>query len=296
MSLALTRPGRLLAECTSMGLGGRATAEVEAQSPEDFLELPGLLAGLGLKPLVLGHGSNIIAGDGQLDMLLIRAKLQQAPAVLDQGQTGALVRARAGMGLPRLLAWLAEQGLSGLEGLAGIPGSLGGAVAMNAGSYGVDMAARLERVRVYSPEAGLVRLERSDWTCAYRTFRVNKIKGLFVVLEADLRLERAAPEEIRQNMAKVYEQKKKNQPVLMRSAGCVFKNPAPGLSAGLLMDQAGLKGYRLGGLAFSDLHANFMVNTGGGTSAQALALIDLARERVKANSGHELELEVKLWA
>jgi UDP-N-acetylmuramate dehydrogenase len=197
--------------------------------------------------------------------------------------------------LPRVLAWAAARGLSGLEPLSGIPGSLGGAVAMNAGSYGRELGELLARVRVWTPEHGLRWLERDAFGYGYRTFAPRHAKGLFVVAGAELWLERSRRDAVRAAMREHYGRKKAGQPVTARSAGCVFKNPAPEAPAGLLLDRAGFRGRRLGEVAFSEVHANFLVNLGRGTADQALELIGQAREAVLARSGHHLEMEVRVW-
>ncbi|HWR04256.1 MAG TPA: FAD-binding protein, partial [Humidesulfovibrio sp.] len=204
---------------------------------------------------------------------------------------GAHVRVGAGFGLPRLIGLCQRLGLAGLENLTGIPGRVGGAVAMNAGSYGVETGALLRRIRLWTPEAGLFWRDAKDCTFGYRHFDTGTGSGFSLIWEAEFLLASDAPLAIRQRMEATYAKKKASQPVTARSAGCVFKNPE-GKSAGRLLDEAGMRGKALGGMAFSPVHANFLVNQGGGTAAQALELLEMGKSAVRTGAGVELELEV----
>ncbi|MGE4296400.1 MAG: UDP-N-acetylmuramate dehydrogenase [Desulfovibrionaceae bacterium] len=294
-------PGPALRERTTLQLGGTCRAELVLACEADAEALPATLRETGGMPLVLGFGSNILACDGELDLTIVTPPIGTGPEAVRQDVTcncdeAVFVRCGAGVRLPRLLAWLGERGLSGLEGLAGIPGSVGGAVAMNAGSYGVEIGARVNRVRVFTETHGLVWMGPTDVTLGYRHFSVKGLArdALCVVLEVELAMTPAPAMDIKAAMAAHMAQKRATQPITEASAGCVFKNPAPGVSAGKLLDDAGFKGFALGGMAFSTMHANFMINTGGGTAAQALELLDLARERVRERFGHTLQTEVRV--
>lgn len=297
-----TSPGPLLAQRTTLGLGGRAIAEVIVESDGDLEDLPGLLGRLGGYPLVLGEGSNILAADHDLPVVLVRVAaagrfrdFPRGEPLLREGQGRSVtVRVSAGMRLPRLLGWLQAHGVSGLEELTGIPGSVGGAVAMNAGSYGREIKQVLGRVWVWSAADGLVQSAPGRWRAGYRFFDAG-LQGLpALVLGAELILQRFPGEGIRDRMRRCYSMKKKSQPLTMSSAGCVFKNPSPDRPAGRLLDEVGLRGRRLGEMAFSERHANFLVNLGGGRAEDALELLDLARARVRERFGVELETEVRI--
>jgi len=166
-------------------------------------------------------------------------------------------------------------------------------VAMNAGSYGVELGSLVRRVRVWTPAGGLVWREAKDCAFGYRHFDsgLGQGAGFQLIWEVELLLESDAPAAIRARMAAYYGKKKSTQPVTAKSAGCVFKNPV-GKSAGKLLDEAGMRGKCLGGMAFSNMHANFMVNVGGGTAQHALELLELGRELVRKKSGVSLETEV----
>lgn len=287
--------GPLLAHRTTLKLGGKAIAEVRLEQDHDLEDLPETLAKLGGRPLVLGRGSNILAADHDLPVVLVRLAPADQPARLYEDRAGsALVWVPSGTRLPRLLGWLQTQGCGGMEELTGIPGSLGGAVAMNAGSYGREMADVLHRVLVWSPTQGPVWREPGQWRTGYRHFDAGLAGDPVMVLGVELLLRRDDPNVILDRMRQWYARKKAGQPVTMASAGCVFKNPAPGAPAGMLLDQAGLRGRRLGNMAFSERHANFLVNLGQGLARHALELLELAREKVRDKFGLHLETEVKV--
>ncbi|MES9996076.1 UDP-N-acetylmuramate dehydrogenase [Desulfovibrio aminophilus] len=280
----------LLRELTTLGLGGTALAEAVVRAESDLDELAGFFARSGGRPFVLGGGSNILALDGDTDLVLVSVRNADLPEA-QAGSGATLVHAGAGLPLPRLLKFCEETGLSGLEPLAGIPGRVGGAVAMNAGSYGAEIKDLLTRVRLWTPERGLFWVEARDCVFGYRHFEAPSGIGRNLVWEAEFRLTSADPAAVRAKAREIHERKKATQPVNARSAGCVFKNP-PGKSAGMLLDQAGFKDRRVGNMAFSELHANFLVNLGGGRSAEALELLDTARATVLDRFGERLETEV----
>lgn len=280
-----------LAKRTTLRLGGTAEVELVARDARDLDELGDFLMKETLRPFVIGEGSNLLAPDGRLDMALIRSATPPGPERTEKVGDKLIVRCGAGQRLPGLLGWAQMAGLSGLEGLTGIPGSVGGAVVMNAGSYGTEIGDLVTRVRMWSPGQGLFWLDRDQCDFGYRHFKPNIPIGKGLIWQVELALSEGNPKRVRKVMQKNYDRKKTTQPVTMRSAGCVFKNPEE-TSAGLLLDKAGMKGARLGGMAFSDIHANFLVNTGKGTSTEALELIDRAREAVKEQFGIILDLEV----
>ncbi len=287
-------PGPLLASRTTLRLGGRALAEARLDRAEDAEGLADALAGLGGAPFVLGGGSNVLARDGELPLVVIAPRLRGEPVILHE-RAGDKIRVRVGAGvkLQRLVAWLATQGLSGLGGLVGVPGTVGGAVAGNAGSYGDCLGDVLARVRVWTPRAGLRWVGREGFSTAYRRFSLTGEDGFFLVLEAEIDCEVREPIDIRKDMVAHLGQKKASQPITAATAGCVFKNP-PGEAAWRLLEAAGFRGKRLGGVGFSEKHANFLVNYGGGTAGEAFSLLAAARQSVRERSGYELELEVRV--
>lgn len=281
-----------LAERTTLRLGGRARAEAAVTAEGGLYVLDSFLGQEGAAPLALGAGSNILARDTDLPLVLVRPLNAATPGYVDRDGRRVLVRVQAGMRLPGLLAWAARMGLSGLEGLTGIPGSVGGSLAMNAGSFGMELGGLLSRVRLWTPGQGLAWRQAGDLTLGYRHFDPG-LPGFFMVWEAEFWLTAADPREVRRAMAEVYARKKAVQPVTARTCGCVFKNPE-GQSAGRLLDQSGFRGRREGRMELSAMHANFLVNLGGGTAAQALTLIESARAAVRAAFGVRLETEVRI--
>ena len=284
-----------LGKRTTLGLGGVGLAELVLGKEEEFDRLSEALDRFGGTPVVWGRGSNILARDGVHSLTLISLEAAGTPEIVSEGESGARVRVRGGQRLSGLLAWSAKAGLSGLEPLAGIPGSVGGAVRMNAGSFGREMADLLCRVRIWTRKGGLRWIEREGFSCGYRSFALQGAEDPWVVAEAELELTRVEPERVRAAIAQSYGRKKAAQPVAARTCGCAFKNPAQGKPAGWLLEQAGFRGRRLGGVGFSERHANFLIHHGQGTASQALELIGMAREQVLREFGVELETEVKVY-
>ncbi len=289
-------PGPLLAERSTLRLGGRAWAELLVQNEEGFNNLALSLRDLGGQPAVLGRGSNILAKDGPLPLVIISChkELCGGPALIKEYGNEALVGCGAGQPLSTLINRLAEAGLGGLEALAGIPGSVGGAVAMNAGSFGSDIGESLHSAYIYTPEQGLTEYPAEQLKFGYRHFAPPRPCEWFVVAKAVFRLQKQNKDRVLNRVHEVLEGKRSTQPLQEASAGSTFKNPA-GMAAGKLLEEAGFKGYALGGMAFSEKHANFLVNKGNGTATQALELLDRARSKVLALTGIALEMEVKIW-
>lgn len=287
--------GVTLASRTSIGLGGRVIAEVRLDGERGCEALPELERKLGGRMVFLGAGTNIIASDEALPLVLATLPRGGEAEIIGDEDGVPLLRAQGGMPLPLLLSRAASLGLGGLEGLSGIPGSVGGAVAMNAGSYGVQMGPLVRSVRVFSPTLGVTECPAGDFLFSYRHCALAGHEGAFLVLGVTLALPERDGAQIKAAMRDVMVKKKAAQPVTARSAGCVFKNPAPDSPAGRLLDEAGLKGAAMGGMRFSPLHANFLINEGGGKAADAFALIETAKEKVRNRTGFCLETEVKLW-
>lgn len=287
------QPGPKLSERTTLRLGGHALAEIVVERPEDAAELDQALTRLGGAPLMLGWGSNLLVADHDLGLAVVSVPSFGLPEVVRREGESVVVRAAAGTMLPRLSSWAATQGLSGLENLTGIPGTVGGAVAMNAGSYGSQTAELLARVLVWSADLGVFWAEPADWQAGYRSFVLRGQTRPWLVLAAELRLGLGEEKAIVQAGREVMAKKKATQPVNAATCGCAFKNPASG-SAGQMLDACGFRGKSLGGVGFSDLHANFLVNLGKGTACAALELIDMAKTAVASRYGVDLELEVRI--
>lgn len=282
-----------LAKLTTIGLGGSCKACLVLESPADLGTLSAALEQIGATPYALGLGSNILAFEGWHDVVLVRPALKGDPVITSEEGGRVQVSCLSGLPLPAFLAFCGEKGLSGLEGLAGIPGSMGGAIAMNAGSFGATIGDCVVSVDIWCD--GQVKTYASDQlSLAYRHFAPQGLEGRFyLVTGCTLALEQADPALVREKIAATRALKKERQPVGARSAGCVFQNPASGQSAGILLDQAGFRGRKLGGMQFSPVHANFLVNTGRGTAREAKELLEEAKAAVLEQFGIELSLEVR---
>lgn len=285
-------PEPRLRERTTLQLGGKALAEIWIEADQDWDRVPEKLQRFGGAPLVLGKGSNILPSDEPLPLVLIRQSTQ-GPEFRTEGQGCFEVLVQAGQRLAGLLAELKRHALGGLEGLIGIPGTVGGAVVMNAGSYGCTIGECLRRVQFFTPEKGLFWVQADQLQTGYRFFEPSLQTGFWVMTRAVLGMHRSDQTRMQMKMRRLYLQKKATQPVLSRTCGCVFKNPEHDEPAGRLLERCGFRGYRLGNMGFSERHANFLINHGHGRTQEALELIETAREQCRKTFGLELELEVK---
>lgn len=280
--------GEPLARHTTFRIGGPAAALLVPRDRAEIVALFGALRGRGLPYKTLGNGSNLLVSDRGVRAAVIKTR----PALNRLSSTKNLVEAGAGCRLSRLCRFAAERGRGGLEFLAGIPGTVGGAVVMNAGWGGKSAGEAIETVSFLDP-AGRAR-SRKAARCgfAYRASRFRESGE--VILSAVFRTASEDPEKISRRMTKVLAERKASFPGSLPGAGSVFKNP-PGDFAGRLIEEAGLKGVRIGGAVISPAHANFIVNRGGAGSKDVLRLIELARGRVMARFGIKLELEIEIW-
>jgi len=281
--------GRRFAELTSLRVGGAIdwvlSPETEAQAAAVVYEMD--QAGIGWR--ALGSGSNILADDGDHHYVVLSLKELKGELEFD----GERVSVPAGYSLPRLCIDVARHGLSGIEGLGGIPGTVGGALWMNAGAYGHEIGTVTETVRV-ARNGKVEALTGADvqWNYRHTSFKEGEL-----LLGATLRLTPDDPEKIRARMEDAKSRRLATQPHGSRSAGCFFKNPPESsVGTGKMIDELGMKGSRRGGAVISPVHANFIVTEGeGARAADALALAEEIRERVKRERGIELEYEVELW-
>lgn len=274
--------GKLLSECTTFGVGGPARAFASVTTLEEMSDALAHGREQGLKVLVLGRGSNLLFDDHGYDGLVILNKINFIE------WDGPLCRVGAGNNFSLLGSRTARDGWAGLEFASGIPGSVGGAVVMNAGANGQETCEVLHSVESLTPEGELCTRSREELAYSYRTspFQSNGE----AVIAATFALERS--ETARGRQIDIITARKETQPLWEKSAGCMFRNPE-GASAGKLIQEAGLKGLAVGDAIVSDLHANFIINRGSATSAQVLELIDQVQQRVKKASGYDLQREVK---
>jgi len=283
---AVVRANEPLAPLTTMRVGGGADLYVEPASEADLAAVLGFCAERRLPVCLLGRGSNLLVRDGGVRGVVV---CLAHPAFGGVAVEGERLRCGAGARLKQVAVEAWRAGLGGLEFLEGIPGSVGGALRMNAGAMRRRLFDVVEQVRFmdfggHAHERAAAEVEAGYRGCPL--FREH------VALGAVLRGCPAPQEEIQRRMAAFGERRREIQPP-QPSAGCVFKNP-PGLPAGKLIDELGLKGTRVGGAVVSPVHANFIVNDGGATARDILALIELIRERVRAARGIELDMEVEV--
>lgn len=274
-----------LAPRTAIRVGGPADLMVRPADAADLSALLGACRRLSVPVTVLGGGANLLVSDRGVRGAVVRLPPDFGE---EAGEGGRLVLS-AGAPTSRLTQRAQERGLVGCEFIAGIPGTLGGAVAMNAGTKIGEMKDVVSRVEVATPE-GARWIEAADLGFAYRTCRLPP--GA-VVTRVEFRLRPGDVAASRAAMEADKEYRRRTQPLTQPSWGSTFRNP-PGDHAGRLLEAAGLKGHRIGGAMWSDVHANFVTNLGGATAADCLALIRLARQRVRERFGVELELEVRL--
>jgi UDP-N-acetylmuramate dehydrogenase len=244
--------------------------------------------GIAWRPL--GSGSNVLADDGEHHYVIVSLKALKASPVFQ----GDRVSVSAGYSLPRLCIDAARHGLSGIEGLNGIPGTVGGALWMNAGAFGQEIGTVVESVRV-ARDGRVTEIPGSEvqWNYRHTSFREGEL-----LLGATLRLQPDDPQKIDERMEQAKGQRMATQPHGARSAGCFFKNaPSSPVGTGKMIDDLGMKGTRRGGAQVSPKHANFIVTEGDDAKASdALALAEEIRERVKREHGIDLEYEVELWS
>ena len=275
-----------LSRYTSFRIGGPARRMAFPQNGEQLILLLSQARDLSARPFVLGNGTNVLVRDGGLRGLTIVLGEPMSGVRIE----GRRVTAQAGALLSRVGREAQRAGLQGMAALSGIPGSVGGAAAMNAGAYGSEMKDVL--TRVLALENGQpVWLDADALALSYRDSLILR-HGL-IVLAAEFELQGGDPDAIQAEMADYAARRREKQPLNMPSAGSTFKRPA-GHFAGALIEGAGLKGYRVGGAQVSELHAGFVVNAGGATARDVLALMDDVRRIVFEQTGVTLEPEVRV--
>ena len=281
--------GRRFAELTSLRVGGSIDWVISPDTEEQAAAIVHELdqAGIGWRPL--GSGSNVLADDGDHHYVVLSLSNMKGDVRIE----GDRVWVSAGYSLPRLCIDVARAGLSGIEGLGGIPGTVGGALWMNAGAFDHEIGTVTETVRV-AREGKVIEIPGTSvqWNYRHTSFREGEL-----LLGATLRLAPGDPEQIKARMDDAKSRRLSTQPHGSRSAGCFFKNPpASTVGTGKIIDEMGMKGQRRGSAVVSPVHANFIVTEGENARAEdALALAEEIRERVKREQGIELEYEVELW-
>ena len=279
--------GVSLAQLTYLGIGG-TTDLLRIGRHESIPELVNLLDGSGIPHKFLGGGSNLLVADEELPFAVMQLAKPE-PEVLVEGNT-ARVDAAADLG--RMVTFCAKRNLGGMEGLIGVPGTVGGALRMNAGAYGTQIGSYVREVKVY--RAGERKIETLKGEQISFEYRHTSFGPNDMMLSVKLELPTKPYEEIIKGIRICNEKRRSRQPLGQKSAGCIFKNP-PGASAGRMIDELGLKGFSVSDAQVSDRHANFFINAGQASAADMLSLIANVRERVRAAYGVILENEVVVW-
>lgn len=285
--------GTPLARATTYRVGGPAELFVEPSSIDDVRRLSeALRAEPGSVPILpLGRGSNVVVSDAGFPGVVLRlgGAFSWVRAWDREGEAPGLIAGSA-TALPQVANWAARRAMTGAEWMIAIPGSVGGAVRMNAGAHGGDMSLILDRATIFDLGAGIVE-ERSGDHLGY-AYRRSDLKEHEVVLDARVVLSAAEESAVRRRMEAFRDHRARTQPGAVQNAGSVFKNP-PGDSAGRLVEAAGLKGFRVGGARVSELHANFFIADDGASAQDVHDLVAVVRERVREGTGVSLEPEIR---
>ena len=281
------RRGTSLADLTSLGIGG-TTDLLGIKKHESIPDLLKLLDANHIPHKFLGGGSNLLVSDGELPWVMLQLVSPEPDVVLE----GNLAHVDAAADLGRTVTFCAKNDLGGMEGLIGVPGTVGGALRMNAGAYGMQIGSYVRAVKVYRAAGRKIETLRGDQISF--EYRHTSFAPDDMMLAVTLELPSKPFKEILQGIRICNEKRRSSQPLGQKSAGCIFKNP-PGASAGRMIDELGLKSLSVGDARVSDRHANFFVNAGHASAKDMLALIADVRERVQKTYGVEMENEVVVW-
>ena len=276
-----------LGKSTWFGLGGNADYLIQPQNTDQLADVTKRCSENNIAVRVLGFGSNLLVQDKGVKGAVIKLSGSDFAGVEFNGD---ILTAGAGAELNKLVLDCVRKGLGGLETLAGIPGSIGGAVRMNAGGHFGDFGSAVESVTLMDSEGKIFERAKPELSFDYRS---TNITAKFI-LGAKIKLYEADPQQLLKTVKEVWIYKKNTQPLNTRNAGCVFKNPR-GMSAGAMIDSAGLKGTKIGGAVVSEKHANFIIAEDGCKSSDVIALIEKIRKKVKEKFDVQLELEIEIW-
>ncbi len=281
------RTGTRLSEQTSLGIGG-TTDLLRITKHESIPDLLQLLDESHVSHKFLGGGSNLLVGDGDLPWVVLQLVPHEPDVVLE----GNFAHVDAAADLGRTVTFCAKRDLGGMEGLIGVPGTVGGALRMNAGAYGMQIGSYVREVKLYRAATRKVETLRGHQISF--EYRHTSFAPDDMMLAVTLELPSKPYNEILQGIRICNEKRRSSQPLGQKSAGCIFRNPA-GASAGRLIDELALKGFSVGDARVSDRHANFFVNAGHASAKDMLALIAYVRERVQKAYGVALDNEVVVW-
>jgi UDP-N-acetylmuramate dehydrogenase len=277
-----------IAPFTGFNIGGKADYFFEAETKKELVKAVFQAKKEKIPFFILGKGSNLLVSDKGFKGLVIRMKIKRVKV------KGKLIEAGAGASLAEVVKISLEESLSGLEWAAGIPGTLGGAVFGNAGAFGKSMKEIVKEVEVLdSSTLKTKKLKKKDCRFSYRESFFKKRKNL-IILSVILMLRKKDREKIKNEIKKVLKERKEKQPLNFPSAGSVFKNPKPGLSAAFLIEECGLKGKRFRGAEISKKHANFIINSSKARAKDVFQLIKIAKKKVEKKFGIKLKEEIEI--
>ena len=283
------RTNQPMSKFTSFRIGGEAELMAFPKSEEELSLILKMSEKMDITPVILGAGTNVLAPDAGIPGLVIC--LKDALGGMEQiGETE--IRVMAGVTMSRAAVFAANLGLGGLEFAHGIPGTVGGGVYMNAGAYGGEIKDVCTRVRIMDRSGDARWITNEEAAFSYRHSAIED--NPWIVVAAEFRLEPKPAQEIKDRMLELINKRRASQPLDLPSAGSAFKRPVGGFAAALI-DQTGLKGFRIGGAAVSEKHAGFVVNVGDATAEDVKQLLQEVSDRVYAAHGIRLEPEVRIW-
>ena len=271
---------------TTYGIGGPADLMIFPKSKQDLIKVIEIINENKIQLTILGSGSNVLVSDNGIRGAVISLKNSLKQIEVDDN----ILYAECGTMLGKIVKHAVKNNLIGLENLNGVPGTLGGALIMNAGAWGGEISENLIHVEIMNSKNEIQKIQKKDLNFSYRQSSFNKDD---ILLSAKFNLKKADKDIIKENFIEAQSGRKKSQPLNKRSAGSLFKNPKNN-SAGKLLDEAGLKGFSIGDAKISEKHANFFINDGDATSKDMLMLIKKAHKEVKDKFNVNLSLEVKL--
>ena len=271
---------------TTYGIGGPADLMIFPKSKQDLIKVVEIINKNKMQLAILGSGSNVLVSDNGIRGAVISLKNSLKQIEVDDN----ILYAECGTMLGKIVKHAVKNNLIGLENLNGVPGTLGGALIMNAGAWGGEISENLIHVEVINSKSEIQKIQKKDLNFSYRQSSFNKDD---ILLSAKFNLKKADKDIIKENFIEAQSGRKKSQPLNKRSAGSLFKNPKNN-SAGKLLDDAGLKGFSIGDAKISEKHANFFINDGDASSRDMLMLIKKAHKEVKDKFNVNLSLEVKL--
>ena len=276
-----------MAKHSFYGIGGPATSYIIPKDREDLSKIILYSIDKNIKTYFLGSGSNILVNDKGLNGIVISPIRSLNKLIINNNK----VFAESGLMLGKLVLETIKKNLTGLESLSGVPGTLGGAIKMNAGAYGQEISNYLCSIEVMDKHGLIKNLSRNDVQFNYRS---SSLKSDYFILSSKFKLEKSDSMHIKKTKENASVGRRKSQPLRFRSAGSVFKNPKNGPSAGYLIDKTGLKGFKKGDAQISEKHANFFINHGKAASDDIIYLIEKAKKEVHKKFGVILELEIKI--